>query len=189
MTRKITITVGLLAALMILALPALGHVTVGSDNTEPGGFAVYTVRVANESETGSTIRIEVQMPDGLEASRYQPIAGWAISIEDGVSLMEGGTIAPGQFEEFRFQARNPEQPGAISFPAVQTYDDGEVVNWTGESESETPASVVEISAAATGQTGGQTAIGSTDALTIVALILGAIGVILGGLANLRSRTA
>src|SRR5687768_16299026 len=155
MTRRITSTVGLLAALMTLAMPAFGHVTVRSDNPEPGGFAVYTVRVPNESETGSTIRIEVQIPDGLEASRYQPTPGWTMSIENGVLLIEGGTIAPGQFEEFRFQARNPEEPGAISFPAVQTYDDGEVVNWMGEPESETPASVVEIATAATGETSGQ----------------------------------
>jgi uncharacterized protein YcnI len=189
MTRKIATTVVLVAALMILALPALGHVTVRSDNPEPGGFAVYTVRVPNESETGSTIRIEVQMPEGLEASRYQPVPGWDMSIENGVLLIEGGTIGPGQFEEFRFQARNPEQPGDISFPAVQTYDDGEVVNWSGAPESEAPASVVEIAATTTGGTDGQTAMGTTDTLTIAALILGAIGVILGGVAVLRPRTA
>lgn len=107
---------------------------------DPGGFAEYTVRVPNESDTGSTIRVEVQIPDGLEASRYQPKPGWNMSIVDGVLVIDGGTIAPGEFEEFRFQARNPEKPGDLSFPAVQTYDDGEVVNWTGEAQSETPAS-------------------------------------------------
>jgi uncharacterized protein YcnI len=189
MMRKLTTTLGILAGVMLLALPAFGHVTVRTDNAEPGGFAVYTVRVPNESDTGSTIRIEVQLPDGLEASRYQPKPGWNMTIANGVLLIEGGAIAPGQFEEFRFQARNPEAPGAIAFPAVQTYDDGEVVNWTGEPESDTPASVVEIASPASGEDTPEADAEPTDTLTIVALVLGGLGVVLGGAALFRPRKA
>lgn len=172
----------LLGGLMLLALPVLGHVTVSTDNPSAGGFAVYTVRVPNESETGSTTRIEVQIPERLEASRYQPTPGWNMSIDDGVLVIEGGSIGPGQFEEFRFQARNPEESGDLVFPAIQTYDDGEVVNWTGEPGADTPASVVEISPA-------EDTDGGIDTLTIVALALGSLGVVLGGAALLRPRRA
>lgn len=168
------------AALTLVGLPALGHVTVQVDNPQPEGFAVYTVRVPNESDTGSTTRVEVRIPEGLEASRYQPKPGWTMSIDDGLLTIEGGAIAPGQFEEFRFQARNPDASGPISFAAIQTYDDGEVVNWTGEPGSDSPASVVEIGAGADGS-------GGDGPLTITALIVGTLGLVAGAVALLRTR--
>lgn len=170
----------MVGALILVGLPAFGHVTVQVDNPEPEGFAVYTVRVPNESDTASTTRVEVRIPDGLEASRYQPKPGWTMSIEDGVLTIEGGPIGPGQFDEFRFQARNPDASGPISFAAIQTYDDGEVVNWTGEPDSESPASVVEIGV------GGDDS-GGNGPLTVTALIVGSLGLVAGAMALLRTR--
>ena len=103
-----------------------------------------------------------------------------MGIEDGVLTIEGGAIAPEQFEEFRFQARNPDASGPISFAAIQTYDDGEVVNWTGEPGSDSPASVVEIGAGGDG-TGGD------GTLSITALIVGTLGLVAGAVALLRPR--
>lgn len=177
--RRTVVVVGLAAAVGLLALPAFAHVTVAADNTEPGGFAVYTVRVPNESETGTTTRIEIQIPEGLDASRYQPKPDWTMTIEGGVLTIEGGTIAPGEFEEFRFQARNPEEAGPLTFPAIQTYDDGEVVNWTGEPGTDTPAGVVEI--------GLVTDAAGTDPLAVTAIVVGALGLLVGGVALVRSR--
>ncbi len=56
-------------------------------------------------------------------------------------------IESGQFQEFSFSARNPEEAGELAFQAIQTYEDGEEVRWTGALDSDTPASVVEIEAA------------------------------------------
>lgn len=164
-----------LTTMLVLALPAAAHVTVSTDNPEPGGFAVYTVRVPNESDSASTVRVEVQIPEGLEASRYQPLSGWTMSLEDGVYVAEGGAIAPGEFQEFRFQARNPEEAQALAFPAIQTYDDGETVQWTGEEGSETPASVVAI--------GGRT--DSGNLVPVAALVVAGIAVVFAGLAFVR----
>jgi uncharacterized protein YcnI len=165
----------------------MAHVTVRTDNDQAGGFAVYTVRVPNESEEGSTVRVEVQIPEGLEASRYEPKPGWTMALADGVLTIDGGSLAPGEFAEFRFQARNPETPGTLSFAAIQTYDDGEVVNWTGAPDTDTPASVVEIVA---GEANGEeTGSGSeegddTDLMPLLGVILGGIGTLLGGAALL-----
>lgn len=192
--RRIVIGAALAVLFMLVALPVSAHVTVRSDNNQTEGFAVYTVRVPNESDTGSTVRVEVQMPEGLEASRYEAKPGWDISITDGVLVIDGGPIAPGQFAEFRFQARNPAAAGEISFAAIQTYDDGEIVNWTGDPDSDTPASVVEIIAASSEVDDHGVATGDdeaaaetiddegTDIVSIIALILGALGVLLGGAA-------
>ncbi|HLU52097.1 MAG TPA: YcnI family protein [Acidimicrobiia bacterium] len=169
---------GAFALLFVLASPVGAHVTVSTDNPEPGGFAVYTVRVPNESDTASTIRVEVQIPEGLAASRYEPLAGWSLSLEEGVLVAEGGAIAPGEFVEFRFQARNPDAPGELAFPALQTYDDGEVVEWTGPPDADTPASTVEVGGA-DGSSGGP------DAWSITALSLGLVGTVVGAVALVR----
>ncbi|ASK64046.1 hypothetical protein CFK37_18735 [Virgibacillus phasianinus] len=54
-------------------------------------------------------------------------------------------IGPNEFTEFAFIAANPSEPGQISWKAVQTYDDGSVVEWAGSPDSEKPASVTKIS--------------------------------------------
>lgn len=175
MKKKLTVLVaGLL--IVLIALPAAAHVTVAPDNPEPGGFAVYTVRVPNESDTASTVRVEVDIPTDLQASRYQPHDGWTIAWEDDRLVIEGGAIAPGEFEEFRFQARNPEEATTLAFPAVQVYDDGEAVNWTGEPGSDAPASQVDIGA------GEEEGVGVP---VIVALVLGGLGTLLGAVALVR----
>jgi uncharacterized protein YcnI len=146
--RPLTILLAALGAVAVLAAPALAHVTVRTDNPAADGFAVYTVRVPNERDDSGTTTVEVQIPDGLDASRYEPIPGWDIAIAEGVLTATGGVIEPGQFLDIRFQARNPAEPTQLSFAAIQTYESGEVVEWTGGEDSDTPASVVEIVAAA-----------------------------------------
>ena len=148
-SRRRGLLVALVTGLLLAALPlsAAAHVTVSTDTSTPEAFAVYTVRVPNESDTAGTIQVEVQLPEGLDASRYEPVPGWDISLADGVLTAEGGEIAPGQFVDFRFQARNPAEAGELTFPTVQTYSDGEVVSWTGAPDSDTPASTVRIGAA------------------------------------------
>lgn len=140
------LVVGVLAATLILlpASAALGHVTVRADNVAPGGYAKYTVRVPNESDSASTIKVEVKLPAGFEGASVQPKPGWVVELTGGVLTLSGGKIGPGQFDEFSFSARNPEAPADLIFPAIQTYDDGKVVNWTGQPGSDEPAAVVKI---------------------------------------------
>ena len=56
----------------------------------------------------------------------------------------GGEIRPREFQQFLVQAQAPEEPGAYQWKAIQTYDDGSVVEWVGAPDSEEPASVVEV---------------------------------------------
>lgn len=172
------LVVGVLAAVMLLPLAASAHVTVSADNPAPGSFTVYTVRVPNESDGAATVRVEVQLPESLATGRYQPKSGWNLSVEDGVFVAEGGSIAVGEFDEFYLQGRNPEDETTLVFPAIQVYDDGEEVAWTGEAESDTPASRLEITASSAGE-------GESGPLVLAALILGAVGTLLGGVALFR----
>lgn len=142
--RPIALLSMTVAALVWRAFPAHGHVTVRTDNNKTLGYALYMVRVPNESDTASTVKIEVHIPESLRASRYEPKPGWKLVLADNVLTIEGGRLAPGEFTEFRFQARNPEQPASLTFTTIQTYDDGQVVSWSGSQDSDTPAWVVEI---------------------------------------------
>jgi Domain of unkown function (DUF1775) len=45
----------------------------------------------------------------------------------GTVTWQGGAIEPGEFAEFGFSARPPDEPGTLEFPAIQTYDSGEMV--------------------------------------------------------------
>ncbi len=61
---------------------------------------------------------------------------------------EGGTIAPGEFDEFGLSAKVPAEPGTLTFPATQTYSNGEVVHWIGAPDADEPAPQVKLTAAA-----------------------------------------
>jgi uncharacterized protein YcnI len=126
----------------------------------------------------------------------------------------GGEIRPGDFENFPLTLSIPDSAKAgdvLAFPTVQHYSDGKVVRWIGDASSEMPSPTIDITAAGgalldvTGGDAGPPAKlpagiaggGSTSApastakkqsngLAIAALIVGALGLLLGG-AALASR--
>ena len=63
-----------------------------------------------------------------------------------------GRIAPGQFKEFPLSLKLPDRPGTLTFPAYQTYSDGEVVKWTGGPGSDLPAPALTLAAPPTATT-------------------------------------
>jgi len=157
-TRRALAVLLLTVALCGWATPALAHVTVAPDSLEPGAFTTYTVRVPNERDDAATTAVEVQIPDGIELGSYRPVPGWEIEVADGVISIAGGRIEPGQFQAFELRGQNPEEPTDLRFAAVQTYDSGEVVEWIGDPDSDTPASIVPIG----GEPGSHGAPGDDD---------------------------
>lgn len=158
MSRKTTLRralVGLAAgaALAVAApLAASAHVTVNPDTATPGSYATVNFRVPTESETASTVKLEVALPTDtpLSAVLVQPVPGWTATVEKGALPapveVEGNTISdaalkivwqadPGigigqdQFQIFSAVLGPVPDTGSIVLPATQTYSDGEVVNW------------------------------------------------------------
>jgi periplasmic copper chaperone A len=142
-----------------------------------------------------------QLDEPIEEEGEEPITEKVDTI-----TWRGGRIRPGEFQEFGVSFQMPEEaPGTmIAFPSIQTYDSGEVVRWIGPEESDEPAPLVETleappegeEAAATptpapaAQTEGGGAAaeeegGGSDTLSIIALIVGAIGLIVGIVALMR----
>jgi uncharacterized protein YcnI len=157
--RKMLIIVPAAVLVVVTALPALAHVTVQPDEAVVGSFARFAVRVPTERDDASTIKIELQLPP-LAFVSFQDVPGWERSVEMvtldepldafGEELTEvvgtvtwaGGAIEPHEFQEFGFSAALPEEPTTLEFPAIQTYDSGEVVRWIGPVDSDEPAARV-----------------------------------------------
>jgi uncharacterized protein YcnI len=129
-----------------------------------------------------------------------PLEGEGSSISEVVDTITwtatGDTqIAPGQFELFWISAgQMPTDAAELVFPAVQTYSSGEEVAWieastAGGAEPEHPAPSVQLVAA--GAASDDPVAGSDDgdsnALSIVALVVGAAGLVVAIAAIVVSR--
>jgi uncharacterized protein YcnI len=126
----------------------------------------------------------------------------------------GQGIAPDQFVNFPLSVVVPGKPGQqLTFKTLQTYSNGNVVRWIGGQDADQPAPWVDVTAAngvlqdAAGDAGPEkvpaaTAAGTAAAktttvvqkessgkgLSIAALVIAVIGLLLGGLAFLASRS-
>ena len=226
--RRALVLVPVLAAMvLVLAGPAWAHVTIDPDEAAQGGFATVRFRVPNERDDAATTSLEVEFPtdNPIPSARIQPVAGWTATVETapatgGAEADEGGAeepaemvtritwtggaIQPGQFEEFPVSMGPlPDDADQLLFPAIQTYDSGEVVRWIEETppsgeEPENPAPTLTLTAG-----GGEeepengeseTASDADDAesddsntLAVVALIVGALGLVAGGVALVQGR--
>ena len=158
---------GLVAA---VAAPAAAHVTVKPDAAAKGSFSVFSFAVPNESDSASTVKVEVTCPTDhpIAFVSVQPVPGWTWSAEttqlakpmkteDGevsqvVSKITwtGGSIAPGEFQLFTVSAGPlPTDAKSLEFKAVQTYSDGQITRWIEETpkggpEPEFPAPVLKL---------------------------------------------
>ena len=156
--RKIMV----LAATGALAVPAgaEAHVTLQPTTAAAGAFTVLDIRVPNERDKASTVKVDVRFPAGFAAVSYQPVSGWKVKVikkklatpiqtddgpvTEGVSRMiwtgarKGlGKIAPGQFMDFPISVQIPGKAGdVLTFKALQTYSNGEVVRWIGPPHAE-----------------------------------------------------
>lgn len=167
-----------------VAAPSQAHVTVQPDQAVTASFARFVVRVPNERDAAATTKVEVQLPEELVAVSFEPKPGWQRTVErrprsapvqvfgeqvtDYVASVtwQGGRIEPGEFAEFGFSARTPEQPTTLRFPAVQTYDGGEVVRWVGPPDAEAPAA--RVTTFRLGTAGGERQPGQLEVLARLA---------------------
>lgn len=179
LARAVVVVVALLTALpasVVVAASASAHVTVASQDAAPGGYGKMTFRVANESDTASTVGLRIQIPEEvrLASLRTQPMPGWTATLtttgldepidDDGqvitsyVSVVEfradeGAGIGPGQFEEFALSGGPFPDADQLSFPTVQLYSDGTEAAWIeptvdGQEEPESPAPVLTLTGSA-----------------------------------------
>jgi len=163
----------LATTLVAVAAPASAHVGVSSTDAAKEGFGKTVFRVPNESDTATTTKLVVTLPaetpfafvsagakpgwtvEVAKAPLDQPTKVGDYELTEAVSTItwtsEGDGIPVGQFDEFAISGGPFPDADTMTFPAQQTYSDGEVVDWnqeqTGDEEPEHPAPVLTLPAA------------------------------------------
>jgi uncharacterized protein YcnI len=141
----------------------------------------FTLSVPTEKSNLTTAKIELTIPSGFSIDSFEPApAPWKQSVQAKGSGEEavvqkvtwtGGSTPTGEDAVFRFNA-SADAAKTYFFNVRQTYSDGSIVDWSAPSESsDTPAPRVE--------TLSSFASGGTSILSLVALILGALGLVVG----------
>ncbi|MFG2166834.1 YcnI family copper-binding membrane protein [Micromonospora chersina] len=215
-------------AVLGLAGPASAHVTVNPTEAKQGGYGRFAFRVPNESDTASTTKVEVNLPENAPVGSVStmPVPGWTVTVEKrkvdppievhGSQLTEAvskltwtaapnGGVKPGEFQEFPVSMGPLPQADRMVFKVLQTYSDGNISRWIeeptpGGEEPENPAPVLTLTAASASASPAASApaaaaddddddadTGAATAFGVAGLVAGLAGLILGGLAFLRTR--
>ncbi|MEU6984031.1 YcnI family protein [Streptomyces sp. NPDC046324] len=180
---RIALTGGIaLSSVVLLSGTAFAHVGVQPQGeAAKGGYATVNVKVPNERDNASTIKVEVNFPADhpLASVMPQPVPGWKSevtksklakplelhgkTINEAVTKVtwtaDGSKIGPGQFQQFPLSlGQLPENTDQLVIKAIQTYDNDEVVRWIEEAkdgaEPQYPAPVLKLSAASDDHHGG-----------------------------------
>jgi uncharacterized protein YcnI/catechol 2,3-dioxygenase-like lactoylglutathione lyase family enzyme len=181
-----------------------------------GTFTVLDVGVPNESRELATTKVEVRFPPGFTYVLYEPIAGWSVDVKmaklvkpitsSGQTIAErvgrvtwtargdGAEIQPEQFQDFSIGVEIPGQAGdTLTFRALQSYEGGEVVRWTGAPGSQAPAPQIVVADGGEEQRGAagenrsaEDSGSGSDGLAIAALTVAILGLLAGGAALVRS---
>lgn len=178
--RRLAISATLVAGVALaVALPAAAHVSVNPNTAVKGSYAKLTFRVPNERDVDTTkIAVKFDLEHPIASVSVKPKPGWTYAvtkaklpkplevhgttITEGVSVItwSGGTIKPGEFDEFDVSGGPlPSDVDQLLFPTVQTYADGQDVSWidppaaAGEPEPEHPTPSLTLTDAATDSAG------------------------------------
>jgi uncharacterized protein YcnI len=179
-TRLAIAAVTAVAALAVTA-SAWAHAHVSPPVALAKASTVYTLAVPTE-KSGSTTQIEFTPPAGFDIDSFVPSPGWKRTVQQSGSGEEavitkvtwsGGKVPTGEDAAFSFLAQ-PSSAKTYTYGVRQTYSDGSVVDWSGPESSDTPAPTVDAKSSFAGS--------SSSLLAIIALIVGAVGVVLGGIA-------
>jgi uncharacterized protein YcnI len=175
-SRLVVLAVLMMGLVTLVALPAAAHVAVKPSSAPKGGFEVLSFNVPNEEADANTVKLEVTIPTKYPIAfvSTQPMPGWTATVEkttlakpvttddgeitEAVSKItwtadEGGGLMPGEFDLFTISAGPlPTKTNKLTFKAIQTYSNGEVVSWIqqtvkGAPEPEHPAPTLTLTSA------------------------------------------
>ena len=181
MKRPVVFALVVVGSLVVTAA-ASAHAHVSPSIVPASESQVFTLAVPTEKEDASTTGVELTPPDGFSIDSFIPSPGWKRAVqktgsgEDTVITKitwTGGDVPTDEDAAFSFLG-STDSSKTYAFGVRQTYSDGSVVDWTEPESSDTPAPTIEAKSASSFGGGG-----GSSTLAIVALIVGAIGVVLG----------
>ena len=164
-----------IGAVLAVASPAWAHVDIDPSSKPRGSSVVFGFRVPNEEQGAATTRLDVQFPTDHPFLNVlvEDKPGWTfttqigplpkpVTTDDGTfttavtevtwMVTAGGGVPPGAFERFNVLATTPSSGTKVTFKAIQTYSNGDVVRWIetpvkGAPKPENPAPVLTLTKA------------------------------------------
>ncbi len=170
------------AAALAAAAGASAHARMNPAISLARELQLYSLAIPTEKANATTTKIVLTLPKNFSIDSFVPSPGWRRveqqtgSGEDAVITRvtwTGGHVPTAEDSLFQFLAR-PAKAGTYTFPVQQTYSDGSIVNWADPETGQDPAPTIRVVCSVGG--------GGSSLLAIVALAVGAVGVLLGGIA-------
>jgi uncharacterized protein YcnI len=164
-----------------LAPSAAAHAEVSPSVVLAKSSQVFTLAVPTEKEGVATTKVELTPPPGFGIDSFAPAPGWKRDVQTSGAGEEaqiqkvtwsGGRVPTDEDAIFEFIA-SPTSAKSYTFQVRQTYSDGSIADWSGPESSDTPAPVIDAKSSLGG--------GGSSTLAIVALVVGAAGVLLAAL--------
>lgn len=185
-TRRALARAGVLFAALALAPAAFAHAHLYPDAIGADHSGLLQLAVPNEEENASTTQIVMTLPSGVELGSVAAVPGWTSAVDDRKVTWKG-KLDGEQLALLPFTASS-EKAGDYPIRVQQSYSDGSVVDWAGDEDSDTPAPVLAVGAAEHGATaGGESHSDSSKTIAIIALVVGALGLVIGGAGFLAGR--
>jgi uncharacterized protein YcnI len=178
-----------LAAIMAIALVAAAgasaHARMNPAVSLANKLQLYSLAVPTEKAApATTTKIVLTLPKNFSIDSFVPTPGWKrVEQQSGTGnnavitevTWTGGHTPTEEDSLFQFLAQ-PGNAGTYTFQVEQTYSDGSIVNWSDPETGADPAPTIQVVSSISGS--------GTSTLTIVALALGAVAVLVGGMALL-----
>ena len=174
---------GALLASIALALAitaaASAHAQLSPPIVQAKESQIFTLAVPTEKENTVTTSVEFTPPSGFSIDSFVPSPGWKRKVRstgsgEGAVVQKvtwtGGRVPTGEDASFQFLAA-ADKAKSYTFRVRQIYSDGSIVDWSGPEASDSPAPVVQARSSLAG--------GSNSTLALIALIVGALGIVIG----------
>ena len=170
-----------------LSLPAVAsaHARISPPVSVAGKLQLYSLAVPTEKSGLTTTKLVMTVPSGFGIDSFvPPSAPWHVQLAQTGSgdsavvtkvTLTGGNTPTGEDTLFQFLAQ-PASAKTYTFEVEQTYSDGSIVNWSGSESSAAPAPTIQAESSLGG--------GGVSVLTIIALVVGVLGLLAGGFALL-----
>ena len=170
---------------LLVPAAASAHARISPPVSVAGKLQLYSLAVPTEKAGLTTSKIVMTVPAGFGIDSFvPPPPGGHQKVAqkgsgDGAVVTRvtwtGGRTPTGEDSLFQFLAQ-PASTGTYTFEVEQTYSDGSIVDWAGPESSAAPAPTIEAKSSLGG--------GGTSTLTVIALVVGALGLLIGALALL-----
>ena len=154
------------------------HVSLNPKAVEPESYERVDVRVPVEQKD-HTEKIELEVPKEAQVVNIQPVEGYKYKLDKDKKgnitkitwKAKDKGIGPDEFMDFPLVVASPKEEGKYAFKAIQSYDNGDKVKWTGKEDSEHPAPTTTVKKGANpNDTHSDSSQGDSIALWIVAIL-------------------